>query len=141
MNKSPITILLVEDDPAHAEIVIRNLATFPVPYRLFHVGDGQLAMDYLLRENDYADPHSSPLPDLILLDLHLPKVEGLEVLRRVKESEILKGIPTVVLTTSSDSSDLAAASRLGAASYQLKPASFEGFTELFESGCPLFPTR
>ena len=128
----PINILLVEDEPAHAEIVRRNLAVFPVSHRLVHVDDGQMALDYLLRQDAYEDPLSSPRPDLILLDLRLPKVDGLEVLRQIQENQDLKGIPIVVLTTSSTDSDLTAAYRLGARSYQLKPVNFEGFTELLD---------
>ncbi|MEI6280105.1 MAG: response regulator [Verrucomicrobiae bacterium] len=133
LNGPPITILLVEDEPAHAEIVRRNLSAFPVAHRLIHVGDGQMALDYLLRQEGYADPVCSPRPELILLDLRLPKVDGLEVLRQIKSSRDLETIPTVVLTTSATDSDLAAAYSLGARSYQLKPANFEGFTELLDT--------
>jgi CheY-like chemotaxis protein len=127
-DESPITILLVEDDPAHVEIMRRNLTSFPVAHRLIHVEDGQMALDYLLPAT--ADPEANPRPDLILLDLRLPKVDGLEVLRQIQANEGLKRIPTVVLTTSAADSDLAAARRLGAASYQLKSVAFLGFREL-----------
>jgi len=127
LNREPITILLVEDEPAHAEIVRRNLAVFPAAHRIVHVEDGQMALDYLFGAN----PGS--LPDLILLDLRLPKVDGLEVLRQIQACETLKNIPTVVLTTSATDADLAAAFRLGAASYQLKSVSFQGYTELLET--------
>jgi CheY-like chemotaxis protein len=130
LNEAPITILLVEDDPAHVEIVRRNLSIFPVAHRLVHVRDGQLALDFLLPQHGWSG--SNLPPDLILLDLRLPKVDGLEVLRQIHENEDLKRIPTVVLTTSAADSDLAAAYRLGARSYQLKPVNFEGFTELLE---------
>ena len=133
LKKKPITILLVEDEPAHAEIVRRNLSSMPVEHRLIHVGDGQLALDYLFRQDRHADPETSPRPDLILLDLRLPKVDGLEVLRQIKEDKELMSIPMIVLTTSAADSDLAAAFRLGAESYQLKPVNFEGFTELMEN--------
>ena len=105
----------------------------PVEHRLIHVGDGQLALDYLFRQDRHADPETSPRPDLILLDLRLPKVDGLEVLRQIKEDKELMSIPMIVLTTSAADSDLAAAFRLGAESYQLKPVNFEGFTELMEN--------
>jgi two-component system response regulator len=108
-----ILILLVEDDPAHAEIVRRNLEGF--------------------RQNSYADARHSPRPDLILLDLRLPKVDGLEVLRRVKEDAELKRIPTVVLTTSSAESDMVKAYTHGAGSYLVKPVEFENFTKLMET--------
>ena len=129
----PIVILLVEDDPAHAEIVRRNLKDFRVANRIYHVEDGQAALDYLFHQADYADPQSSPQPQLILLDLRLPKVDGLEVLRRIKEDNDLKRIPTVVLTTSDAESDLITAYGNGAGSYLVKPVDFEKFTKLMET--------
>jgi CheY-like chemotaxis protein len=130
---SPITILLVEDEPAHAEIVRRNLGNFRVANRIVHVEDGQAALDYLFRRAAYADPKSSPRPSLILLDLRLPKVDGLEVLRQIKESAELKSLPTVVLTTSAAESDLVSAYSNGAGSYLIKPVDFEKFTGLMEA--------
>ena len=128
----PIVILLVEDEPAHAEIVRRNLKDFRVANRIYHVEDGQAALDYLFHQADYADPQSSPQPQLILLDLRLPKVDGLEVLRRIKEDNDLKRIPTVVLTTSDAESDLITAYGNGAGSYLVKPVDFEKFTKLMD---------
>jgi len=129
----PILILLVEDDPAHAEIVRRNLEDFRVANRIVHVTDGQAALDYLFRENVYADPATSPRPDIILLDLRLPKVDGLEVLRLIKADATLRRIPTVVLTTSGAESDMASAYNHGAGSYLVKPVDFEKFTRLMET--------
>ncbi len=128
-KKLPLRILLIEDDPAHAEIVRRNLSSLPVSHILMCLEDGQAALDYLLGQV----PVAGPLPDLILLDLRLPKVDGLEVLRQIQADQSLKEIPTVVLTTSAADSDIATALAIGAASYQLKPVAFEGFTELFGS--------
>ena len=133
MKGKPILILLVEDDPAHAEIVRRNLEGFRVANRINHVPDGQAALDYLYRRNSYAAAEASPRPDLILLDLRLPKVDGLEVLRQVKEDAELKRIPTVVLTTSSAESDVVQAYTHGAGSYLVKPVEFENFTKLLET--------
>jgi len=129
----PIIILLVEDDPAHAEIVWRNLEDFRVANRLIHIKDGQAALDYLFRAAPYADPKDCPQPHLILLDLRLPKVDGLEVLRRIKEDSELKRIPTVVLTTSSAESDMINAYSNGAGSYLVKPVDFEKFTKLMQA--------
>jgi CheY-like chemotaxis protein len=129
----PITILLVEDDLAHAEIVRRNLADFRVANRIVHMEDGQSALDYLFRQAAYADPAASPRPHLILLDLRLPKVDGLEVLRRIKADEALKRLPTVVLTTSAAESDMVNAYTHGAGSYLVKPVDFEKFTKLMET--------
>jgi len=129
----PLVILLVEDDPAHAEIVRRNLADFRVANRLVHVEDGQAALDYLFRQGRYSDPATSARPHLILLDLRLPKVDGLEVLRRLKEDDQLKSIPTVVLTTSGAESDMVNAYSNGAGSYLVKPVDFTKFTALMEA--------
>jgi len=130
---APIVILLVEDDPAHAEIVRRNLAAFRVANRLIHVEDGQAALDYLFGRSGYADRQKHPRPDLVLLDLRLPKVDGVEVLRQVKNDEELKRLPIVVLTTSSAETDMVNAYTNGAGSYLVKPVDFEKFTELLET--------
>ena len=128
-GEGPI-ILLAEDDPAHAEIVRRNLAEFRPESQLVHVKDGQEALDYLFRHNGYADPQSSPRPHLVLLDLQLPKVDGLELLHRINEDADLKSIPTIVLTTSGAETDVVKAYSSGAVSYLVKPADFDKFTEL-----------
>jgi len=129
----PIVIMLVEDDLAHAEIVRRNLEDFRVANRIVHVTDGQAALDYLFRRNGYADAAANPHPSLILLDLRLPKVDGMEVLRQIKENEELKNISVVVLTTSSAESDMTNAYTHGACSYLVKPVDFEKFTKLMET--------
>ena len=129
----PIVILLVEDDLAHAEIVRRNLRKFRVANRIIHAEDGQKAIDYLFRQGVYTDPDANPRPDLILLDLRLPKVDGLEVLKRIKQEDDLKAIPTVVLTTSSAESDMVNAYSNGAGSYLVKPVNFEKFARLLDS--------
>jgi CheY-like chemotaxis protein len=129
----PLVILLVEDDPAHAEIVRRNLADFRVANRIVHVEDGQAALDYLFRQDRYTEPESSPRPHLILLDLRLPKVDGLEVLRQLKQRDQLKAIPTVILTTSSAEADMVSAYSNGAGSYLVKPVDFAKFTALMDA--------
>ena len=129
----PITVLLVEDDAAHAEIVRRNLETCRVANRMIHVEDGQAALDYLFRRNSYADTDAYPRPDLVLLDLRLPKVDGLEVLRQIREDEELKGLPTVVLTTSNAEADVVNAYTQGVSGYLVKPVDFEKFTQLMEA--------
>jgi two-component system response regulator len=133
MNGEPILILLVEDDAAHAEITRRNLADFRVANRIIHVWDGQEALDYLFRQGQYVDPQTSPGPHLILLDLRLPKVEGLEVLRQIKEDPDLHSVPVVVLTTSAAESDVLDAYQDNANSYLVKPVDFEKFARLLES--------
>jgi len=124
-------VLLVEDDPAHAEIVLRNLTGLQDRVRcVAHLSDGQQALDYLKREGQHTDPKSSPRPDLVLLDLRLPRVDGFEVLRRMKAIEEVSHIPVVVLSTSEAEGDIAAAYQTGACSYLVKPAEFEAYIEL-----------
>ena len=131
----PINILLAEDDPAHAEIVRRKLKDFPVANRLFLVKDGQAALDFLFRQSAWADPGTSPRPDLILLDVHLPKVDGLGVLQRIKNNGNIKRIPTVMITTSNDHSDIDAAYDQGAGSYLMKPMNFGKFDKMLDALC------
>ena len=136
MNKAgPVTILLAEDDPAHAEIVSRNLSIFCAQTRIAHVEDGQAALDYLFHKGPYANRIISPRPAVILLDLRLPKVDGLELLRRKKTDAELAKIPAVVLSTSRAGSDVAAAYAHGAASYLVKPENFKDFSSLMEAFC------
>lgn len=133
MNGKPIVVLLVEDDLGHAEIVRRNFEEFRVANRLIHVGDGQAALDYLFRQADYSDPALSPRPDLVLLDLRLPKVDGLDVLKAVKADPELGRIPVVVLTTSKQEMDVARAYQLHANSYTVKPVDFDAFVKLMNT--------
>jgi CheY-like chemotaxis protein len=132
MNGEPIIILLVEDDEAHAEIVMRNFRESRVANRLIHLTDGQEALDYLFRRNGFSDTATSPRPGIILLDLRLPKVDGLEVLKTIKADPGLTPIPTVILTTSAAESDLVKAYGHHANSYLVKPIDFQQFTKLME---------
>jgi CheY-like chemotaxis protein len=126
----PLTILLVEDNADHAELVERSLEEYRVANTLVHVSDGQQAMDYLMGRDEYADRVAHPLPHVVLLDLRLPLVDGLEVLRRIKTSEELRRIPVVVLTTSEGESDIARAYDLHANAYIVKPVDFTRFVDL-----------
>ena len=130
MTGEPIVVLLVEDDAAHAEIVRRNFADCRLDHRLIHVADGQAALDYLHHQNGFSDRATAPRPGVILLDLRLPKVDGLEVLRHIKTDPTVSSIPVVVLTTSKAGQDVAQAYALHANSYLVKPADFTKFTEL-----------
>jgi CheY-like chemotaxis protein len=136
----PINILLAEDDTAHVEIVRRKLKDFRIANRLFQVKDGQEALDFLFCMGAYADPETSFRPDLILLDLRLPKEDGLGVLRRIKIDNDIKRIPVVVLTTSDESSDIATAYVHGAGSYLVKPTNFEKFDKMLDALCSYWLT-
>ena len=129
MKGEPIVILLVEDDEAHAEIVRRNFESSRIANRLMHVADGQAALDYLYQRNEFSDPAKSPRPGVVLLDLRLPKVDGLEVLRRIRADPRLKLLPVVVLTSSSEQKDIIRGYDLGANGYVRKPVDFQQFAE------------
>lgn len=120
-------ILLVEDDPADQELARRALTGDVLDTDLRIVSDGSEAMDYLYRQGSYADPASSPRPDLILLDLNMPRMDGRQVLARVRHDPDLRRIPVVVLTTSSDEDDVSRSYDLGCNSYITKPLEMDGF--------------
>jgi CheY-like chemotaxis protein len=132
MSGEPVLVMLVEDNVDHAELVMRTLAEHRVPNRILHFMDGQSALDYLFHTGAYADTAAKPLPHIILLDLRLPRVDGLEVLRRIKDAVELKHIPVVVLTTSEAERDVARAYDHHVNSYLVKPVGFEEFSELME---------
>lgn len=131
-NGKPVTILLAEDDPAHAEIVRRTMAMVRIANHMEHVEDGQDALDYLFRRNQFSDPVKSPRPGLILLDLRMPRVDGLEVLKKIKIDPDLMQIPVVILTTSATETDMARAYKHHANSYLIKPVDFTKFTAMME---------
>ena len=132
-DEQPYTILLVEDEPAHAEIVRRSFETIGIANMLQHVSDGEAALDYLYRNNSFSDPASSPRPGLILLDLRLPKVDGQQLLKTIKSDPGLNNIPIVVLTTSASEADIAMAYSNKANSYLVKPVDFTKFSEMLET--------
>jgi len=133
MKGAPIIILLVEDDPAHAEIVLRNFKDFNMANRIIHVEDGQAALDYLYRRGEFSDPQKSPRPHIVLLDLRLPRVDGLEVLKQIKADQDLHSIPVVILTTSEAEADRVKAYDCHANSYLVKPVDFPRFVELMKA--------
>ncbi|HMB17039.1 MAG TPA: response regulator [Pelovirga sp.] len=134
MNKGePIVILLAEDDPAHAEIIRRTLKSSRIANRMEHVNDGQQALDYLYQRERFTDPDLAPRPGLILLDLRMPRIDGLDVLRQIKSDADLTRIPTVILTTSAAESDMAKAYEAHANSYLVKPVDFNKFTSMMET--------
>lgn len=120
----PIEILLVEDSPSDANLTIRKLCTAKVLNHLHWVEDGEAAMDFLQHQGEYVN---APRPDLILLDLNLPGMDGREVLREVKSDPDLKRIPVVILTTSADEQDVLRAYNLNANCYVTKPVDIQEF--------------
>jgi CheY-like chemotaxis protein len=132
MIGEPILIMLVEDNIDHAELVIRTMEEHRIANRVRHFLDGQSALDYLLRRGDFANPATSPRPHVILLDLRLPRVDGIDVLKTIKESDELKSIPVVVLTTSEAEKDVARAYYNHANSYLVKPVGFEEFKKMMD---------
>src|SRR5512139_1522523 len=107
MMGEPVLVMLVEDNADHAELVIRTLHEHRIANRIEHFIDGQTALDYLYRQGQYKDPDTSPRPHVILLDLRLPRVDGLVVLQKIKEHPELKPIPVIILTTSEAEKDVA----------------------------------
>ena len=132
MRGEPFTILLVEDNPAHAELVLRSFEDHRVANRIIHLSDGESALDYLFRRGPHADPKASPRPPVVLLDLRLPRMDGLEVLKEIRASNDLHTLPVVILTTSEAERDVAKAYEQHTNSYVVKPLDFEGFTALME---------
>lgn len=130
MNQpSIVEILLVEDNPDDIELTIRALRKSNLSNHIAIARDGAEAIDYIFCEGEYADRRIEDTPRLIMLDLKLPKVDGLEVLRRIKTDERTKSIPVVVLTSSQEQSDVIRSYDLGVNSYVVKPVNFESFSE------------
>jgi CheY-like chemotaxis protein len=130
MSARLLHILLVEDNPDHAELVRRCMDRFPEGNFLCHVEDGEAALNYLFGRCNYADRIRFPLPDLVLLDLRLPRLDGLEVLRHVKNHPQLRRLNVVVLTTSDAERDVAAAFEYHADNYLTKPVDCERLGQL-----------
>ena len=130
-----VIILLIEDNPDHAELIKISLEENKVKNKIYHTIDGEDALDYLYRKNKYIDPDTSPTPDMILLDLRLPKIDGIEVLKTIKEDDAnkhLRSIPVVVLTSSGAETDLISAYDHYVNSYLVKPLDFGEFQKMIE---------
>jgi chemotaxis family two-component system response regulator Rcp1 len=129
-NVTPIQILLVEDSPSDAKLTLTALKQAKVANQVSHVEDGVEAMDFLRRRDKYA---GAPRPDLIMLDLNLPRKDGREVLEELKSDRELQAIPVVVLTTSQAEQDIIRSYQLHANCYITKPVNFERFLEIVQS--------
>ena len=119
-----INILMVEDTEEHAVLMRRALERGKLKPRLFVITDGKAALDFLYNLGDYVDKEANPKPDLILLDLKLPKVNGLEVLKQIKGEERLRDIPVAILTASDEGKDIIRSYQGGAGSYFTKSVLF-----------------
>ncbi len=128
--EKPAELLLVDDNPMD---VILTLDAFNEAKLKNHINvarNGQEALDYLFGRDKFADREIFPVPSLILLDLKMPGIDGFEVLRQIKNAELLKRIPVIILTSSKDEGDRALSYDIGANSYLLKPVSFDGFIDV-----------
>jgi two-component system response regulator len=125
----PVEILLVEDNPADVEMALRALKKHNLTNLVKVVSDGVQALDYLFGIGAYASEHNHPPPKVVFLDLKLPKVDGREVLRRMKADPKTRLIPVVVLTSSQEERDILESYKLGVNSYVVKPLDFDKFVE------------
>ena len=126
-------IMLVDDNKMDVELTLDAFKQSKMknPIRVFN--NGAPALDYLFGRDEYCDREKFPLPDIILLDLKMPKIDGFEVLRQIKKVEVLKRIPVIILTSSKEEGDRALSYDCGANSYLVKPVSFEGFLKVVKT--------
>jgi len=129
MTPYEIEILLVEDNPTDIELTLRALKKRNLANKVHVVKDGAEALEFIFGTGTYAERDINHIPKVILLDLKLPKVDGLEVLRRVKSDERTKVIPVVILTSSKEERDMVESYKLGANSYITKPVDFDKFAQ------------
>ena len=128
MATEPLVILLAEDDPGHAYLVRQNLARAGVANEIMHVSDGQAALDYIYRRAEYA----RRLPDgpmLLVLDINMPRIDGVEVLTQIKSEESTAKMPVIMLTTTDDPREIERCYELGCSVYVTKPVDYEAFVE------------
>ncbi len=132
-KRKPIVILMADDDEDDQALCREALEESRLINVLKQVDDGVELLAYLRREGDYADPEASPRPDLILLDLNMPRMDGRSALKEIKADARLRSIPVVILTTSKAEEDMLKGYELGAASYIAKPVTFSGLVDLMKS--------
>lgn len=129
MSDNKIEILLVEDNPHDAELTIRSLRKVNLANKLIHVKDGAEALDFIFARGAYAYRKVENRPKVILLDIKMPKVDGIEVLRQIKLNDSTRIIPVVIMTSSREEQDIIKSYNLGVNSYVVKPVDFEGFAK------------
>jgi two-component system response regulator len=129
MESKSVEILLIEDNPYEAELTIRGLKKYNFANNLHHIDDGADALDFIFERGKYKEYNLSGLPKLILLDIKLPRVDGIEILRQLKANDKTKAIPVVILTSSNENQDINACYELGVNSYIVKPVDFDSFSK------------
>ena len=129
MEDKIVEILLVEDNPYEAELAIRSLRKYNFTNNLHHIDDGAEALDFIFERGKYTPTGARAQPKLILLDIKLPKVDGIEILRQLKANDKTKTIPVVILTSSKENQDIKICYELGANSYIVKPVGFDSFSK------------
>lgn len=130
MSEQEVEILIVEDNPHDAELAIRTLRKQNLANKLIHLTDGAEALDFLFAKGQYSGRNVEIKPKVIFLDLKMPKVNGLQVLEKIKMDERTRFIPVVIVTSSAEDPDVARAYELGANSYIVKPVAFENFAKI-----------
>jgi len=134
MNQNSIEILLVEDNITDAELTIRMLRKHNMANNLIHVKNGEEALDFIFATGKYAGIREIQYPPkVILLDIQMPKINGLEVLQKIKTDPKTRSIPVVILTSSKENPDIQKSYDLGANSYIVKPVNFEGFAQAIKN--------
>jgi len=129
MTVKEVEVLLVEDNASDQELTMRALKKKNLCNRIHVVGDGAEALDFLFGKGQYSDRTLADIPKVVLLDIKLPKVNGIEVLKQIKENKDLRSLPVVMLTSSKEGPDVQECYRLGANSYIVKPVDFDKFTQ------------
>lgn len=129
MSNNEIEILLVEDNVHDAELTIRSLKKINLANNLVHVQDGEEALDFIFGKGRFAGRNTQQRPKVVLLDIKMPKVDGIEVLRQIKANPLTKSIPVVVMTSSREEQDIITSYELGVNSYVVKPVNFETFAK------------
>ena len=129
MKERPFTILMAEDNEHDIIATKRAFKTHNIKNPLHIVNDGEECLDYLYKRGKYAEPGSAPRPSILLLDIRMPKMNGLAVLKHIREDESLKLLPVVILTVSKEEEDKIASYQLGANAFIKKPVEFENFAE------------
>jgi CheY-like chemotaxis protein len=130
LSDGEIEIVLVEDNPSDAELIIRSLRKHNLANKIVLLKDGAEALEFLCGQSGPLHQSGGPIPRVVLLDIKLPKVDGLEVLRRMKSDERTKDVPVVVLTSSNQESDIQEAYHLGVNSFVTKPIRFDEFAKV-----------